>query len=161
MNATQEMRHKSRLFMIIAFAVAAVAFIVIAWGGINKNLVYYWTPTDLHAAGDKAYGATIRLGGMVTRGSIRNRTGVSGLEFDVHDASGVVHVKSSGVPPQMFRENIGVVVEGTMTKAGYFQCNRLMVSHNNEYKAPKAGHSIDKKELEKLMRTTEGLDNKS
>jgi len=160
-SATAQMRRKTRLFMIAAFAVAAVAFIVIAWGGINKNLVYYWTPTDLHAAGNKAYGATIRLGGMVTPGSIRNRSGVSGLEFDVHDATGLVHVKSSGVPPQMFRENIGVVVEGTMTKGGYFQCNRLMVSHNNEYKAPKSGHPIDKKELERLMRTTEGLDNKS
>jgi cytochrome c-type biogenesis protein CcmE len=161
MNATQQMRRKTRMFMIIAFAVAAAAFIVIAWGGINKNLVYYWTPTDLHAAGDKAYGATIRLGGMVSKGSIKTLGGVSGLEFDVHDAAGIVHVKSSGVPPQMFRENIGVVVEGTMTRGGYFQCNRLMVSHNNEYKAPKGGHPIDKKELEKLMRTTEGLENKS
>jgi len=161
MNATEQMRRKTRLFMIGAFAVAAAAFIVIAWGGINKNLVYYWTPTDLHAAGDKAYGATIRLGGMVSKGSIKNHQGVSGLEFDVHDAGKVVHVKSSGVPPQLFRENIGVVVEGTMTRAGYFQCNRLMVSHSNEYKAPKGGHPIDKKELEKLMRTTEGLDNKS
>jgi len=161
MTASDQMRRTTRRFMIIAFAVAVVAFIVIAWGGINKNLVYYWTPTDLHAAGDKAYGATIRLGGMVTPGSIKNRSGVSGLEFDVHDATGIVHVKSTGVPPQMFRENIGVVVEGTMTHGGYFQCNRLMVSHNNEYKAPKAGHPIDKKELEKLMRTTEGLDNKS
>jgi len=161
MTASDQMRRKTRRFMLIAFGVALVAFIVIAWGGINKNLVYYWTPTDLHAAGDKAYGATIRLGGMVTPGSIKNRSGVSGLEFDVHDAAGVVHVKSAGVPPQMFRENIGVVVEGTMTRGGYFQCNRLMVSHNNEYKAPKAGHPIDKKELEKLMRSTDGLDNKS
>ena len=98
MTASSQMRRKTRRFMIVAFAVAVVAFIVIAWGGINKNLVYYWTPTDLHAAGDKAYGATIRLGGMVSKGSIRNHTGVSGLEFDVHDVSGVVHVKSSGVP---------------------------------------------------------------
>ncbi|MEK6372765.1 MAG: cytochrome c maturation protein CcmE [Acidobacteriota bacterium] len=158
MNATQQMRRKTRLFMIGALAVAAAALIVIAWGGINKNLVYYWTPTDLHAAGDKAYGATIRLGGMVSKGSIRNHQGVSGLEFDVHDAGKIVHVKSSGVPPQMFRENIGVVVEGTMTRGGYFQCNRLMVSHSNEYKAPEAGHPVDRKELEKLMRSTEGLD---
>src|SRR5947209_20599855 len=160
-TATAVSRRKTRLFMIGAFAAALGAFLVIAYGGISKNLVYYWTPTDLHAAGDKAYGATIRLGGMVSKGSIKNRSGVSGLEFDVHDASGIVHVKSSGVPPQMFRENIGVVVEGTMTKGGYFQCNRLMVSHNNEYKAPKSGHPIDRKELEKLMRSTEGLDKKS
>ena len=38
-------------------------------------------------AGDKAYGATIRLGGMVAPGSIKNRTGVSGVEFDVKDAT--------------------------------------------------------------------------
>jgi len=156
-TSSERMRRKSRLFMIGAFAVAVGAFIVIAAGGINKNLVYYWTPTDLIANGDKAYGATIRLGGMVAPGSVRNRVGVSGLEFDVKDGVKAVHVKSAGVPPQMFRENIGVVVEGTMTRNGYFQCNRLMVSHSNEYRAPKGGHKMDKQELEKLMRTTEGL----
>jgi cytochrome c-type biogenesis protein CcmE len=156
-TASAVSRRKTRLFMIGAFLVAVVAFVVISAGGINKNLVYYWTPTDLHAAGDKAYGATIRLGGMVAPKSVRGRTGTSGLEFDVKDATGIVHVKSSGVPPQMFRENIGVVVEGTMTRAGYFQCNRLMVSHSNEYRAPKSGHKMSKDELQKLMRTTEGL----
>lgn len=157
-SASDAMRKKTRLFMVAAFAVATIAFIVIAAGGINKNLVYYWTPTDLHKAGDKAYGATIRLGGMVAAGSIKNHTGVSGLEFDVKDATGIVHVKSNGIPPQMFRENIGVVVEGTMSRSGYFQCNRLMVSHNNQYRAPKGGHPMNKEELEKLMKTTEGMD---
>jgi len=156
-TATELSRRNTRRFMIGALLVAATAFVVIAAGGINKNLVYYWTPTDLYANGDKAYGATIRLGGMVAPGSVKNRVGVSGVDFDVKDAGRVVHVKSNGVPPQMFRENIGVVVEGTMTRNGYFQCNRLMVSHNNEYRAPKGGHPMNKEELEKLMRTTEGL----
>ena len=159
-TATELSRRNTRRFMIGALAVAALAFIVIAAGGINKNLVYYWTPTDLFANGDKAYGATIRLGGMVSPGSIHNRAGVSGVDFDVHDAGRVVHVKSNGVPPQMFRENIGVVVEGTMVKGGYFRCNRLMVSHSNEYRAPKSGHPIDKQELEKLMKSTDGLESK-
>src|ERR1051326_8583906 len=156
---TAKMKRSSRLFMLGAFLVAGAAFIVIAWGGLNKNLVYYWTPTDRVANGDKAYGATIRLGGMVSPGSIRNHAGVSGVEFDVKDAGRFVHVKSSGVPPQMFRENIGVVVEGTMTRNGYFECNRLMVSHGNEYRAPKGGpaHKMTKEELMKLMKSTEGL----
>jgi cytochrome c-type biogenesis protein CcmE len=66
-----------------------------------------------------------------------------------------VHVKSTGAPPQMFREGIGVVVEGTMTRAGYFQSDRLMVSHNNEYRAPKDGQQVNAKEL---IRTTKGLE---
>jgi cytochrome c-type biogenesis protein CcmE len=156
-TASDAMRRRTRLFMLGAFVVAAIAFAVIAASSINQNLVYYWTPSDLRAAGNKAYGATIRLGGMVSPGSIRNQTG-SGIEFDVHDAKAKVHVKSSGVPPQMFRENIGVVVEGTMVRGGHFQSSRLMVSHDNEYKAPEQGHPMNQEELKKLMKTTEGLE---
>ena len=72
---------------------------------------------------------------MVVKNSIRTHQG-SALEFDVKDSTDVVHVKSSGAPPQMFRENIGVVVEGTMVNGGYFKSDRLMVSHSNEYRAP-------------------------
>ena len=85
--------------------------------------------------------------------------GTSGVEFDVIDRKGTkVHVKSAGVPPQMFREKIGVVVEGTMTKAGHFESHRLMVSHSNEYRVPGEEHPSD---VEKIMRTTEGLEGKA
>ena len=152
MTESDRMRRKTRWFMVGAFLVAAIAFSVIAASGISENLVYYWTPTDLHANGQKAYGATIRLGGMVAKGSIQNPGG-SAVEFDVHDGVSKVRVKTSSVPPQMFRENIGVVVEGTMVAGGYFQSSRLMVSHDNEYKAPEAGHPMERKELEKMMKS--------
>jgi cytochrome c-type biogenesis protein CcmE len=159
LTASDLMRRRTRRFMIGAFLVAAAAFAVIAASGINKNLVYYWTPKDLRAAGDKAFGATIRLGGMVAEGSIR-RHGTSGTEFDVTDGAQRVHVKSSGVPPQMFRENIGVVVEGTMKRGGWFESTRLMVSHNNQYRPPTQGHPVDEKELKRLMESAEGLSEK-
>ena len=156
LTESEKMRRKTRWFMLGAFVVAGVAFAVIAVSGINKNLIYYWTPSDLRGAGDKAYGATIRLGGMVTPGSIK-KLGGTAVEFEVHDATQRVHVKTSSVPPQMFRENIGVVVEGTMVPGGYFRSDRLMVSHNNEYKPPAKGHPIDQKELRKMIESTEGL----
>src|SRR5262245_22988789 len=126
---------RTKWFAAGALAVAGAAFLVITAGGIGENLVYYWAPKDVLAAGPKAVGATIRLGGLVAAESVKYGQGVSGLEFDVTDGHAKVHVRSNGVPPQMFRENIGVVVEGTMTKAGHFECNRLMVSHDNEYRA--------------------------
>lgn len=154
LTESDKQRRKTRWFMVGAFAVAAIAFTVIAASGISENLVYYWTPSDLHANGRKAYGATIRLGGMVAKGSIK-KLGGSAVEFVVHDGHARVPVKTSSVPPQMFRENIGVVVEGTMVPGGYFQSNRLMVSHSNEYKAPEKGHAIDRKELERMMKSVE------
>jgi cytochrome c-type biogenesis protein CcmE len=92
---------------------------------------------------------------MVAEDSVVFGEDASGVEFDVTDFEATVHVRSKGVPPQMFREGIGVVVEGTMTPAGHFECNRLMVSHGNEYRAPDdPGHA----DVERLMRTTEGLE---
>jgi cytochrome c-type biogenesis protein CcmE len=151
---TDLVRRKSRRFMLGAFVVAAAAFGVIAYSGINKNLVYYWTPSDVLENGQKAYGANIRLGGMVVPGSIK-KLGGSAVEFDVKDAQKIVRVKTSTVPPQMFRENIGVVVEGTMVPGGYFKSTRLMVSHDNQYKPPAEGHPVDRKELERMMKAVE------
>jgi cytochrome c-type biogenesis protein CcmE len=148
--------NRNRWFAFGALAVAGLAFVVITYGGIGENLVYYWGPSDLRAAGDKAVGATIRLGGLVADGSIREGAGASSLEFDVVDGQASVHVKASGVPPQMFREGIGVVVEGTLNRAGYFEGRRLMVSHDNEYRAP--DDSRTNADVKMLMKTTQGLD---
>jgi cytochrome c-type biogenesis protein CcmE len=47
-----------------------------------------------------------------------------------------------------------VVVEGSVRKDGTFESRRLMVSHDNQYRAPG-----DKDvEIKTLMRSTEGLD---
>lgn len=148
---------RSRLFLFVALAVAGAGFAIIAASSINKNLVYYWSPSDLRKAGHKAYGASIRLGGQVAPGSVHILPNGSALDFDVTDKKQLVHVKATGVPPQMFREGIGVVVEGTMNPAGYFESSRLMVSHNNEYRAPKNGQPVNAKEL---IRTTDGIDTK-
>ena len=144
----------TKWFAISALAVAALGFVAITVGGIGENLVYYWGPKDVAAAGPKAVGATIRLGGQVAVGSVKWGEGVSNLEFDVTDGASTVHVVSKGVPPQLFRDRIGVVVEGTMTKTGHFESHRLMVSHDNKYRAP-GDKDVD---IKTLMRSTEGLD---
>jgi cytochrome c-type biogenesis protein CcmE len=145
---------RTRWFAVGAIAVALSAFLFIAVSGIGENLVYYWGPKELRAAGSKATGATIRLGGQVAVGSVKRGDGASNLEFDVTDGTATVHVVSRGVPPQLFRDRIGVVVEGTLAKSGNFESHRLMVSHDNKYRAP-SDKNVDIKEL---MRSTEGLD---
>ena len=145
----------TRRFAIAALAVAAVALLAITVGGIGENLVYYWGPADIEEAGDRAIGATIRLGGQVAPDSIDLGKGVSQLEFDVIGDGGRIHVRADGVPPQMFREGVGVVVEGTMSKAGYFEGHRLLVSHDNEYRAPEAGEKVDPRRQMGTLRESE------
>ena len=145
---------RTRWFALCAIGVAVAAFVLIAVGGIGDNLVYYWGPKQLRAAGPKARGATVRLGGQVAKGSVKPGDGVSNLEFDVTDGDATVHVVSSGVPPQLFRDRIGVVVEGTLAGDGTFVSRRLMVSHDNQYRAP-GDRNVD---IRELMRSTQGLE---
>ena len=143
---------KRRAYMLGALTVAALALGFVAFGNIGQNLVYYWDPTQLVAAGDKSIGATIRLGGVVKAGSLDWDPDASELKFVVSDGKEDVKVHCTSAPPQMFREGIGVVVEGTMTKNNVFTSSRLMVKHSNEYKAPKEGTAV-----EDLYQTVEAL----
>ena len=148
---------RRRWLTLGALLVAALGLLWISVGRLGENLVYYWGPSELKAAGPKAVGATIRLGGLVADGSVKRGPNASNIEFDVVDRAGsLTHVKCSGVPPQMFRERIGVVVEGTLAKDGVFQGNRLMVSHGNDYKAPSEGEKAAIDELMKSVREGDG-----
>jgi cytochrome c-type biogenesis protein CcmE len=136
---------RTTLLAVGALLVAGAALGVISFGGIGKNLVYYWTPAEMLAAGNKAYGATIRLGGIVQKGSVAWDAGHTELSFrvanDTTPTAQSVLVKVRETPPQMFREGIGVVVEGTFDKSQVFTSNRLMVNHSNEYRPPKPGEA--------------------
>ncbi len=135
---------RNRVVAVVALVLAGSALGFIAWGNLGENLVYYWSPGQLLAQGEKAVGPTIRLGGMVQAGSIQWNAGKTHLDFKVADGKDAdakwVQVSSDEIPPQMFRENIGVVVEGTYDK-NVFHTTRLMVNHSNEYRPPKSGES--------------------
>jgi cytochrome c-type biogenesis protein CcmE len=129
-------RSSVRTFTSVALVIAAGALAWLAVGGLGDNLVYYWTPTELKAAPRSS--ATVRLGGQVKAGTLV-RSGASDVDFVVSDGSSDVKVHSSAVPPQMFREGIGVIVEGVLDAGGVFQSERIMVKHGNEYRAPAPG----------------------
>lgn len=134
---------RNRLLALGALLVAGTGLAFVAFADIGENLVYYWSPQEMISQGEKAYGPTIRLGGVVKPGSIKWNEAHTNLEFHVttdHKPESVsVLVRATEVPPQMFREGIGVVVEGTFDKSQVFASNRLMVNHSNEYRAPKPG----------------------
>ena len=107
----------AKILAASAVLVAAVGLAIVTLGGLGDNLIFYWTPTEMKAAGDKAYGATIRLGGQVVPGTIQTEPSGTRLSFAVSDGTTQYNVDAEGMPPAMFREEIGVVVEGTLLRS--------------------------------------------
>ena len=138
----QQNRPSRKPLMLVAVAfVALAAFGFVLIGGLDDNIVYFVTPTELMEKGDAAHGAPVRLGGQVAPGSVQWNADALDLRFRLTDGVHEVLVHSSGAPPQMFRDGIGVIVEGRMTGAGVFESDNLMVKHSNEYRAPPEGHA--------------------
>ena len=126
--------------MALGGLVAVVgAFGYLLYGGIGDNLVYFLSPKELLAKGTAAYDVPVRLGGQVVPGSVQWNEQRLELRFRVTDGAEQVRVRSKGAPPQMFRDGIGVVVEGRYRRGGEFESHNLMVKHSNEYRAPKPG----------------------
>ena len=140
MSANVEGRKRATL--VVAAAIVLGAFGYLLYGGIDQNVVFFLTPQELLAKGTAAYDVPVRLGGLVQPGSVKWDAQTLDLRFVVVDSGGetqAITVHSKGAPPQMFRDGMGVVVEGRYQPNGVFQSTNLMVKHSNEYRKPEHG----------------------
>jgi cytochrome c-type biogenesis protein CcmE len=139
------------------FGGAAVIVATFAWllfGGLEKNVVFFLTPQELLAKGNDGVGVPVRLGGQVKPGSVKWNAQTLELRFTVTDGAREMPVHSTGAPPQMFRDGMGVVVEGRAGTGGVFEATGLMVKHSNEYRAPKPGEEAHEKYKTLIQQST-------
>lgn len=125
---------RKRILALASILLIGTAISYAVWGGLEENLVYFVTPTEILSKGPRAVGNPVRLGGVVQKGSVRMEGTV--LTFTMTDGKESVPVATTKAPPQMFQEGMGVVVEGAMRHDGKFDAERLMVKHGNEYRPP-------------------------
>jgi cytochrome c-type biogenesis protein CcmE len=127
--------------LLAGVGVIVAAFGWLLYGGLSNNIVYFLTPGELLARGASAHDKPVRLGGQVKPGSVRWDAATLDLNFTVTDGAMEVPVQSKGAPPQMFRDGMGVVVEGRLGSDGIVRSSNLMVKHSNEYRAPDSLHA--------------------
>ncbi|HTE47436.1 MAG TPA: cytochrome c maturation protein CcmE [Gemmatimonadaceae bacterium] len=137
--STTSQRTKRLVIGGIVIIVATFGYLI--YGGLDKNVVYFLTPKELLAKGTKAVDVPVRLGGQIKPGTVKWNDATLDLTFTITDGTSDVAVRSRGAPPQMFRDGMGVVVEGRYLSDGVFKCTNLMVKHSNEYHPPKAGET--------------------
>ena len=130
---------RKKATVVIASVIVVGAFTYLMLGNIEGDVVYFYTPTELLAKGDAAYDRAVRLGGQVAPGSVQWNAEALDLKFRVREGTNEVLVHSKGAPPQMFRDGMGVVVEGRFRRDGTFESKNLMIKHSEEYRAPKPG----------------------
>ncbi|HSJ30161.1 MAG TPA: cytochrome c maturation protein CcmE [Longimicrobiales bacterium] len=130
---------KKKVGFALALIIVLSSFGYLVYGGIGENIVYFVTPGELLAKGTQAYDKPIRLGGQVMPGTMQWDADALDLRFTLQDEDGQIRVHSQKAPPAMFREGMGVIVEGKLNREGIFESSSVMVKHSNEYRPPEDG----------------------
>ena len=123
---------RSRRFLIGGVIIlGALAYMI--YGGMQEALVYFKMPSELRAEENSMKGKFVRMGGMVVKGSLQKNLKELTYKFDLTDGSATFPVFFKGVPPDLFTEGKGAVVEGRIGIDGVFQATTIMAKHAEEY----------------------------
>ena len=142
-------RKRSRWFLaisIISLAVAMLSFL-----SVEAFKVYFYTPKEAIAQQADLIGKKVRIAGMVLGGSVKHPESTKHTFVLTDLKESFINVEYAGLLPDLFKENAGVVVEGSLTGALAFKAERLFVKHSEEYKIPTGHDNLSSPEYLKSM----------
>ena len=132
---------KSRIFFLILFFAAAAMIIFIVLRSLEKNVVYFLSPTEIYNKTNITFDKTIRIGGLVKTNSIsKNETSII---FIITDLKKEIIVSYEGIVPNLFSEGKGVVAEGKLKDKKYFVASKILAKHDENYMPPEVSKALE------------------
>jgi len=125
---------KGRLKFIFAISaiVICVGYLIIT--GVSESGVYYFKINELKSGAPSTYKQKVRVSGTVVDGSIKND--ISGnLEFKISDGNEYINVNYSGIVPDIFRDGVEAVVEGSYKPDNSFDADLLLAKCPTKYES--------------------------
>ncbi|SEW08262.1 cytochrome c-type biogenesis protein CcmE [Aliiroseovarius sediminilitoris] len=122
---------KTRRIQIILLAFVAL---VISTGligyALKDGINYYRSPTEV-VAEPPSEDEVFRMGGLVADGTLVRGQSET-VTFSVTDGAAVVPVSYTGVLPDLFGENQGMIGTGSYVN-GTFQATEILAKHDEDY----------------------------
>lgn len=128
-------KNKSRLYFVIALLLGVVIAASLIIYGLSKNMVYFYTPTQVINK-EAPINKSIRVGGMVVPGSIIKSKSSLNVIFQINDLKNTILISYDGLLPDLFGENQGVVVTGSLDSKSNFVANEVLAKHDENYMPP-------------------------
>ena len=131
---------RSRIIILFTIAISTVIILLVSLKSLEDNVVYFFSPTDVHNNDDSTLNKKIRIGGMVKKNSLKINN--NSINFVITDFTQEIHVAYSGAIPNLFSEERGVVVEGQLRDKKYFIAERIPAKHDENYMPPEVSAAL-------------------
>jgi len=129
------------LFLTFVFLLSSASIIFII-KSLNKNILYFSSPSEIKQREDITFGKAMRVGGMVKKDSII--VNKKNIQFTVTDFENEILIIYSGTVPNLFAEGKGVVAEGKLRDKNFFIADRILAKHDENYMPPEIKGIIEK-----------------
>lgn len=143
-----------KLGLIFSLLIIAGGLAYLGLGQFGQNLVYFFTPTEVVQFTPDYIGKKVRVGGMVVQGSMKIVPNTLKISFALTDGANAIPIDFEGIPPDLFKEGTGAVVEGYWDTQQRFHSNLIMAKHSEDYmpiEMKQAGVQLPKKDLLKTL----------
>lgn len=138
---------KKRRIQVLSVAAVALALSAGLIGyGFRDGINLYRSPSQI-ASEPPAADETFRLGGLVEAGSIV-RGASETVTFTVTDGAEAVPVSFTGVLPDLFTEDAGMIGTGRM-QDGVFVADEILAKHDENYMPREVADSLKEQGLYK------------
>ncbi len=110
---------------------------------MKDNMMFFVSVSKV-VTGEYPVNRNFRVGGLVVDGSVHREPGSLEMQFRVTDLRCELEVRYTGVLPDLFREGKGVVAHGRMAASDYFEADRILAKHDEDYVSPEVAESLAK-----------------
>ena len=125
---------KKRASLLTAFLLVSSLAIFLVFKSLDKNILYFKSPTDIRTSQDTDFTKKLRVGGMVKKDSVIINE--EEIKFIITDFKNELKISYSGTVPNLFSEEKGVVAEGKLQDKTFFIADRILAKHDENYMPP-------------------------
>jgi len=133
---------KQRLTLVLFVAVFSSVAIGLVIYALRGNINLFYPPADV-VAGKAPAGQSIRVGGMVVKGSVQRAEDSLAVTFKLTDFHSTVPVVYTGILPDLFGEDQGAVASGVLTTDGVLEATEILAKHDENYMPPEVADALE------------------
>ena len=137
---SKKTRSRLSIFIVLLFlSIIAIFFIL---KSLEKNIVYFFSPTEIYNKPTISLSKKIRIGGLVKEESVKQDNNY--INFIITDLKNEIIVTYEGIVPNLFSEGKGVIAEGKLRDKKYFVADKILAKHDENYMPPEVSEILDK-----------------
>ncbi len=144
-------KRKKRIYLIsLLFITISTSIYLILWA-LRDNIVFFYSPSEIQqkiSLREIDEMSKLRLGGMVKESSIKQLNDGS-INFIITDFDREIVVFYKGIIPDLFKEQQGVIAEGSINNDGAFIAKSILAKHDENYMPPEIKKTLKKKDGDK------------